>query len=99
MTDAHFTLSAFGDEVADDLATQLDVLASEGVYNLELRSAWGRNVLELDDDQLKQAHSLLRERGFGVSAIGSPIGKSGIKEPRAFELQRMDRAIAAAKAL
>ena len=47
---ASFTLSAFGDEIDNDLETQLDVLASEGIYALELRGAWGRNVLDLDTD-------------------------------------------------
>jgi sugar phosphate isomerase/epimerase len=99
MPESSFTLSAFGDEIADDLATQLEVLASEGIYHLELRGAWGQNVLSLDDAQLERAAHLLRERGFGVSAIGSPIGKSGLDQPRAFELERLERAIAAADAL
>jgi sugar phosphate isomerase/epimerase len=99
MPTASFTLSAFGDEIADDLAAQLDVLASEGIYHLELRGAWGQNVLALDDAQLAIAAALLRERGFGVSAIGSPIGKSGLDQPRAFELARLERAVAAADAL
>jgi sugar phosphate isomerase/epimerase len=99
MPEPSFTLSAFGDEIADDLATQLDVLASEGIYHLELRGAWGTNVLDLDDTQLARAAALLRERGFGVSAIGSPIGKSAIDQPRAYELERLERATRAAEAL
>jgi sugar phosphate isomerase/epimerase len=94
-----FTLSAFGDEIDDDLATQLDVLAAEGVRFLELRGAWGRNVLDLDDAQLRQARTLLDERGFGVSAVASPIGKSPIEEPRSLEQERLRRAIAAADVL
>jgi sugar phosphate isomerase/epimerase len=99
MPESLFTLSAFGDEIADDLVTQLEVLASEGISHLELRGAWGQNVLALDDAQLARAAAMLRERGFGVSAIGSPIGKSGLDQPRAFELERLERAIAAADAL
>ncbi len=99
MSTATFTLSAFGDEIDQDLATQLDVLASEDVHHLEFRAAWGHNVLELDQAQLKQARDLLRERGFAVSAIGSPIGKSELTRPRTFELERLQRAIAAAEAL
>ena len=99
MSEAAFTLSAFGDEIDDDLATQLDVLASEGIYHLELRGAWGANVLALDDAELARAAALLRERGFGVSAIGSPIGKSSLDQPPAFELDRLERAIAAADVL
>ena len=99
MPESSFTLSAFGDEIADNLATQLDVLASEGIYHLELRGAWGQNVLALDDTQLARAAAMLRERGFGVSAIGSPIGKSGLDRPREFELGRLERALAAADVL
>lgn len=96
---AKFTLSAFGDEIADDLATQLDVLASEGVRHLELRGAWGANVLDLGADGLRRARGLLDERGFGVSAVGSPIGKSQLDQPRSFEIERLERAVAACDAL
>jgi sugar phosphate isomerase/epimerase len=99
MAQPEFILSAFGDEIAADLAEQLDLLASEGVRHLELRSAWGKNVLDLDAAQLAQAAALLRERGFGVSAIGSPVGKSSIDQPRDYEQERLGRAIAAAEAL
>jgi sugar phosphate isomerase/epimerase len=99
MTQAIFTLSAFGDEIADDLETQLDVLAAEGIAALELRGAWGQNILDLDQAQLARAATLLRARGFQVSAIGSPIGKSSLDMPRAFELERLERAIAAADLL
>jgi sugar phosphate isomerase/epimerase len=94
-----FRLSAFGDEVADDLETQLDVLAGEGIAFLELRGAWGKNVLDLTDAELSQTRRLLDARGFGVSAIASPIGKSPLTLPRAYELQRLERAMAVAEIL
>lgn len=99
MARARFVLSAFGDEIAADLATQLDVLASEGVHNLEFRGAWGQNILDLDAGQLERAAALLLEHGCGVSAVGSPIGKSELDQPLDFELDRLDRAIIAARTL
>lgn len=96
---ATFLLSAFGDEIDDDLSKQLEVLASEGISALELRSAWGVNVLDLSGDQLRQTQQLLQDAGFQVSAIGSPIGKSALSESRAFEQERLERAIAAAALL
>ncbi len=93
---ATFQLSAFGDEIDDDLAKQLEVLASAGINALELRSAWSVNVLDLSSEQLRRVRQLLRERGFQISALGSPIGKSPLSEPRAFEQERLERAIAAA---
>jgi sugar phosphate isomerase/epimerase len=98
MSTAKFTLSAFGDEIDDDLETQMDVLRSEGVHQLEFRGAWGRNVLDFDDAQVRDVVRLLKERDFGVSAIGSPIGKSDITQPREFEMERLERAIRMAKA-
>ena len=95
----HFILSAFGDEADADLAKQIDVLASEGVRHLEFRAAWGRNILDLDREQLAAAVALLRERDFHVSAIGSPIGKSNLTLPREYEMERLERAIVAAEAL
>lgn len=99
MAAAQFTVSAFGDEVADDLAQQLDVLTDCDLRFDEFRAAWGRNVLDLSDAEVARAADLLRERGFGVSAVASPIGKSSLDQPRAFELDRLERAIAVARAL
>jgi len=96
---ATFLLSAFGDEIDDDLTRQLEVLASEDITALELRSAWGVNVLDLSSEQLRQVRELLQEHGFHVSALGSPIGKSPLSEPPAFEQERLERALAAADAL
>ena len=99
MPTANFILSAFGDEITDDLAGQLDLLAAEDVHYVEFRGAWGRNILDLNASELRAAGELLRARGFGVSAIASPIGKSQLGEPVSFELERLERAILAAQAL
>lgn len=99
MPATNFILSAFGDEITDDLASQLDLLAEEDVHYVEFRGAWGKNVLDLSTGELQSASELLRARGFGVSAIASPVGKSSLSEPVAFELERLERAIAAAQTL
>jgi sugar phosphate isomerase/epimerase len=92
MNGARFVLSAFGDEIGDDLAHQIAVLAGESVRAIELRGAWGKNVLDLDDGEVRHARALLDAAGFAVSAIASPIGKSSLDRPRAFELERLGRA-------
>ena len=45
MTTASFMIGAFCDEIADDLETQLQVLIELKIPCLELRAAWGVNVL------------------------------------------------------
>ena len=51
---AQFTLSAFGDEIADDVDEQLRVLNELDIRYLELRRAWGTNVLELSDGEVRR---------------------------------------------
>lgn len=99
MSEATFLLSAFGDEIDSDLATQLDVLSMLDIHHLELRGVWGHNVLDLGQDDLARVKTLLGAWGCAVSAIGSPIGKSPLSEPRAFELERLERAIGIADVL
>jgi sugar phosphate isomerase/epimerase len=88
---AEFILSAFGDEIAPDLDEQLDALEEAGLRYLELRGAWGKNVADFDNADLKRIEQALAARGIGVSAIGSPIGKTLITEPFEPELQRFER--------
>jgi sugar phosphate isomerase/epimerase len=74
------TLSGFGDEIAADFSEQMDVMESVGIHHIELRGAWGTGVDKLTDDQLKLAKQMLHDRGFGISAIGSGLGKIGIND-------------------
>jgi sugar phosphate isomerase/epimerase len=74
------TLTGFADEISPDLEEQLDVLQSENIRYLELRGVWGKNVLELNEQEALRVKSRLTERGFGVSSIGSPIGKINITD-------------------
>jgi len=94
-----FTLSAFADEVAKDLDEQMDVLEREGVKFIELRRVWGKGVLTLTDDEVARVKEESSARGFGFSAIGSPIGKIKIDDDFDAHLKDFRRAIEIAKEL
>ena len=91
MTTATFVLSAFGDEIADDLTEQLRLLHDLRVGYLELRGAWGQNVLKMDDDTANAVRWKCAEFGTVVSCIGSPLGKSPIADPLERELSNLER--------
>ncbi len=76
-------LSAFADEISTDPTEQVECLAALGISNIEFRSIYGTNVLDLEPNLHEEFRQLLRERGFHLSAIGSPIGKIPITQ--AFE--------------
>lgn len=94
-----WTLSGFADEIDPDLATQCRVLNELGIGFLELRSAWGVNVLDLSDEQVADVRRILGEHDLRVSSIGSPIGKINIEDDFDAHLVRMDRAVWVAREL
>ena len=94
-----WTLSGFGDEIDADPTTQIAVLEALGASHIEVRSAWGVNIIDLDADQLVRLGAQLQRSGMGVSAIGSPIGKVDVALDAELEVARLERAIAAAHAL
>ena len=92
-------ISAFGDEIAPGLEEQIEVLLRNDVHALELRSAWGVNVVDLDTEHLDRAARLLEAAGAAVSAVGSPVGKADIDGDLDAEMARLRAALAAAKRL
>ncbi len=92
-------LSGFGDEVDPDPHVQCAVLLALGARHIEVRSAWGINIVDLEEDRLQELAGIIRDAELGVSAIASPIGKSDIDAPIDEELARLERAIHAADVL
>ena len=96
---AGWRLSAFGDEVSDDLGEQLQVLHNLEIGSLELRGVWGKNVLHLTDEEVGEIGKQCAVRGMVVSGIGSPVGKSPITQPLAVELTNLQRIFTIAEQL
>jgi len=94
-----WTLSGFIDEISDDFSEQCKVAAGLGLRYVEVRSAWGTNILDLDDAQLSTVRETLAEHGLKVSSIGSPIGKIAIDDEFPPHLERMRHAVEVAKTL
>ena len=88
-----FVLSAFADEISPDPREQIAVLKSCGVRHIEFRSIHKTNVLALSDEQIQEFKKLLDGEGFGLSAIGSPVGKIAIDAPFEPHLDKLKRAI------
>ena len=86
-------ISAFADEVADDFLEQVKYLAREHVNYIEPRFFNRKNILDLNQNDLKQAKKMLYDYGIKVSAIGSPIGKIKIDEPFEPHLDRFKHSV------
>lgn len=88
-----WTLTGFADEISPDVDEQIAALARESMRWLELRGAWGKNVLDLSAEEVAAIKARLDRSGIGVSAIGSPIGKIPVSDPFPPHLVRLQRAI------
>jgi len=96
---SQFILSAFADEIDMDLKTQMDVLDSHGIKFIEMRGVNGRNISEYTAEEAKAIKKQLDDRGFKVSAIGSPIGKIKITDSFDEHLKLFKKIIEIAKIL
>ena len=96
MTGSPWTLSGFGDEIDPEPVVQLGVLLALGARHIEVRSAWGTNIVDLSADRLAALGALIAERGMAVSAVASPVGKV---DYRTDDSDRLARAIDAAHRL
>ncbi|MFT4030675.1 MAG: sugar phosphate isomerase/epimerase, partial [Protaetiibacter sp.] len=74
-------LTGFGDEIDDDPNVQIAVLQALGARHIEIRSAWGVNIVDLGAGELDRLAALIGEREMSVSAIASPIGKVDVSVP------------------
>lgn len=73
-------LAAFADEISPQLDEQIKVCKANSVSHFELRSVYGKNVLDLDQSLRTEVKTKLQANGMGVVSIGSPIGKVKITD-------------------
>ena len=76
----NFIFSAFADEIDRDIDIQMDELDKSGVKFIELRTVNGKNISDWDPKEFREIAKKMKDRGFGASSIGSPIGKIGITD-------------------
>lgn len=84
---SNFVLSAFGDEIDERLERQLEVLEDHGIKHIEMRGVNGKCIVDYSLEEVKEIKRQLDERGFKLSAIGSPIGKISIVDDFESHLQ------------
>jgi sugar phosphate isomerase/epimerase len=78
---------------------QAAVLLALGASHIEVRSAWGTNVSELEPQQVAALKQVLDEKGLKISAVASPIGKVDVSLPVEHELDRLGQIVSVAKGL
>lgn len=68
-------IASITDEFSPDFAVALDAMVEIGMTGAELRMLWGKNIMDLSDEELAQARDMVNQRGLKVMSIASPILK------------------------
>jgi L-ribulose-5-phosphate 3-epimerase len=75
-------LGILTDEVSANFDEALDWIAAQGLKHVEVRVIDGRNVVTLNDDQVRDLRRRVEERGLFISAIASPLFKCALDPSR-----------------
>jgi sugar phosphate isomerase/epimerase len=76
MNDLKLPIAAITDEFSPtDFAAALEPMAAIGMTGAELRVVFGKNIMDLTDDEVKQATEMCAAKGIQVIGIASPILK------------------------
>jgi sugar phosphate isomerase/epimerase len=75
MNDLRLPIAAITDEFSPNLVRTLSYLREIGMTGAELRVVNGKNIMDLNDEELLRARDLLTEAGLTVVSIASPLLK------------------------
>ena len=94
----NWNLSAFADEIDADLDVQFANLNENDIHLVDMRSAFGKNVMALTDCEANGYKLKASEHGVFINCIGSPVNKVGMADSQSSdELTKLARAIEIAK--
>lgn len=87
------TISAFADEIAPDLRTQMDTCRANGITHIDVRAIDGKNVSTMTPAEVRRYHRQMDAEGFSVPCLGSPVGKVHLDEDFQEHLELLRRCI------
>jgi sugar phosphate isomerase/epimerase len=70
-----FPIAAITDEFSPDIETATASMAEIGMTGAELRMVFGKNIIDLTDEELDRAIAIARSRGLEIISIASPLLK------------------------
>ena len=69
-------IAAITDEFSpSNVSAALTAMQAIGMTGAEFRVLWGKNIMDLTDDELSRARDMVRAKGLEVMSIASPILK------------------------
>ncbi|HVP48972.1 MAG TPA: sugar phosphate isomerase/epimerase family protein [Bryobacteraceae bacterium] len=70
-----FPIAAITDEFSPDLSTAVQSMSEVGMTAAELRVVFGKNIIDLTDEELNRAQQIVAGKGLKIISIASPLLK------------------------
>src|ERR1051325_8452047 len=70
-----FRIAAITDEFSPDIEIAVRSMSSLGMTGAELRMVFGKNIIDLTDEELDRAIAIVRGHGHEIISIASPLLK------------------------
>jgi len=87
----NLTLSGFADESDSFVTGQIAAMQRNGIRYIEPRGLDGKSIGDITLDEAKEFKKRFDEGGISVSSLGSPLGKTDIRDDFAPEIERCKR--------
>ena len=72
---ANFPIAVITDEFTQDFERICRTAVEMGIPALELRTIWNKNIVDMNDEEIRQVEHLAQEFGLEVVSIASPVFK------------------------
>ncbi len=96
---SEFIYTGFSDEIDENIEKQFEHLNKLGIKYFEPRGINGKNISDLNDEEVEELKLTMKKYNIKVSSIGSPIGKIKITDNFENHLKVLERTIKTAKML
>jgi sugar phosphate isomerase/epimerase len=80
-----FPIAAITDEFSPDLATAAQSMREVGMTAAELRMVFGKNIIDLTDEELDRAQQVVADHGLKIISIASPLLKCVLPDAPAID--------------
>ena len=78
-------IAAITDEFSPDLDVAVEAMAAVGMTGAELRVVWGKNIVDLTDEEVARARAVVEAKGMTVISVASPVLKCVLPDAPAID--------------
>ena len=86
-----YPIAAITDEFSPDIETAVRSMQQIGMTGAELRMVFGKNIIDLSDEELDRAIAIVRGAGMEIISIASPLLKCVLPDAPEVDFEGMPR--------